>query len=302
MVIRSWRRRGFTLVELLVVIAIIGILVALLLPAVQAAREAARRSECSNNLKQLGLALHNHHDTHKVLPPGGTGPATNAPTGPTQPYPYTANLGWLVYILPFIEQASLYEQFSFTANFDAAPNTTLVPTLVSGYQCPSGVVVDSMLGPTGKTNHYYGNMGPRGTNPTTSIAYNTKAGSTHGAISLHGVLGPNTKIRFADVTDGTSNTLAVGEISRKDANCFRPWTRGWDGNAMGTAKNVVYPINSTPYNGASNFNDVSFMSHHPGGAMVLRVDGSVTFLSQTVAMNVYLSFASRDGGESVQLP
>ncbi len=300
MVVRSSRQYGFTLVELLVVIAIIGILVALLLPAVQAAREAARRSECGNNLKQIGLALHNHHDTYKVLPPGGSGPSTNAATGPTAPF--TGNIGWLVYILPFMEQSSLYDKFNFAANFDASPNSALVPTLVSGYQCPSGVVVDATLGAAGKTNHYYGNMGPRGTNPTTSVAYSTVGSASHGVISRHGVLGPNTKVRFADVTDGTSNTLVVGEISRKDANCYRAWTRGWDGSAMGSAKNVVNPINATPYNGSNNFNDVSFMSHHPGGVMFGRVDGSVTFVAQTVAMNVYLSFASRDGGESFAAP
>jgi prepilin-type processing-associated H-X9-DG protein len=285
----------------LVVIAIIAILIGLLLPAVQKVREAAARMKCQNNLKQMGLALHNYHDTMGRFPPGGAGTSTNAVAAVPG---LTGNLGWQVFILPYMEQQQLFDLAVLTTNYDVAPNTTnLTNVLVPPYQCPSGSVTETPSGvtPTGKVAHYFGVMGPRGTNPTTNATYANISGASHGAVATQGILGINTKTRMVDVTDGTSNTLLVGEISYKDANCYRVWTRGWDGNASGTAKNVVNAINAVPYNGSNNFNDVSFGSQHGGGCNFVLADGSVRFVSQTISTSVYLSAASKDGNEVAPL-
>ena len=285
-------RQGFTLIELLVVIAIIAILIGLLLPAVQKVREAAARMKCSNNLKQMGIALHSFHDSYNRFPPGGAGP-TNF-SGKTS---LGGNLGWLVFILPYMEQQNLYSMANMAVNFDVAPNTNLNTVLVPSYQCPSATVVDS-TNPVGKTTHYYGIIGPKGTNPQTGVDYTIVAGSGYGVLSTHGILGINTTTKMGDIIDGTSNTLMVGEISWKDANCYRPWTRGWDVNgASGTAKNVVNGINTTPYNGSNNFNDVSFGSQHTGGCNFALGDGSVRFIRDSITLNTYLSLASMNGGE-----
>ncbi len=293
------RSRGFTLIELLVVIAIIAILIGLLLPAVQKVREAAARMKCQNNLKQLGIAMHAYHDANDRLPPGGTGSNTNSPN--TARVGMTGNIGYTVYILPFIEQDNVFKQASMTAAYNAAPNTAINTVKINTYFCPSGQVEDSTF-VTGKTIHYQGVMGPRGTNAASGTAYTTAGAATHGPVSRHGILGPNSAVKLSGgIVDGTSNTLMIGEISFHNAACYRPWTRGWDGNAMGVAKNVVNPINSTPYNGSNNFNDVSFGSPHTNGCNFLMGDGSVRFLNQNVAMANYLAAASRDGGESISL-
>jgi prepilin-type N-terminal cleavage/methylation domain-containing protein/prepilin-type processing-associated H-X9-DG protein len=289
-------RVGFTLIELLVVIAIIAILIGLLLPAVQKVREAAARIKCANNLKQLGLALHAYHDTYTRLPPGGSGPNIG---GFVASPGMTGSIGYTVYILPQVEQDPVFRQMNTTVNYNQPPNDTTAPLLIPIYQCPSGLVTESAL-VTGKTHHYPGVAGPKGTNPQTGVTYTT-TGGTQGGISHHGVLGPNTRITLVGITDGTSNTLMVGELSWKDANCYRPWTRGWDSDAMASSKNVTNPMNSTPYNGSSNFNDVSFGSMHPGGANFLLADGSVRFVQQSIDMDTYRAVASRDGGESLGL-
>ncbi|MFO0864585.1 MAG: DUF1559 domain-containing protein [Gemmataceae bacterium] len=279
-------RRGFTLIELLVVIAIIAVLIALLVPAVQKVRDAAARAQCQNNLKQIGLALHAYHDTYKSFPAG-------AQSG--------GNISFLVHILPFVEQANLFKAASLTANYDAAPNTNINTALVPVYQCPSATVTESTF-VTGKTSHYYAVLGPKGTNPTSGAGYaETNTAASHGSTADQGILCINAKRRFADVTDGTSNTLMVGEISQPNANCYRVWTRGWDGNASFSAKNVVDAINATPYNGSNNFNSVSFGSAHTNGANFLLGDGSIRFVNTGITLNVYLSAASRNGGETLGL-
>ena len=295
------RRSAFTLIELLVVIAIIAILIGLLLPAVQKVREAAARIKCQNNLKQLGLALHGYHDANNHLPPGGTGTATNAERGPDTGM--TGNLGYAVYILPYGEQNPLYQQMSTTTAYNAAPNTaaTVLTARVPIYKCPSAQVEDTTTSPAGATLHYYGNMGPRGANPATGANYVTTGSASHGAVSKQGVLGPNTKVTLTGISDGTSNTIMVGEISFNTANCYRIWTRGWDGNASGDAKNVVNAINSTPYNGSNNFNDVSFGSQHTGGANFGMGDGTVRYIRDSVTLAAYLAAARRDGGETLSL-
>ncbi len=295
-------RRAFTLVELLVVIAIIGILVALLLPAIQAAREAARRSECSNNLKQLGVALQNYHDTHGVFPPGGMTAGTN---------PRRNGLSWHTMVLPFIEQTAIYDQIDFgVTGYTNAANLAVALNKIDGFFCPSGVrttmkstnTSENSGGAATWSTHYYGILGAKGLNPDTNANYpmdTTTAG--HGDYATTGVLTKLVSYGMRDITDGTSNTLFVGEISWTKANTYRVWIRGCEGSASASSKNVAYPINFQPYT-TSNFNDVSFGSEHPGGAQFVLGDGSVRFVDQNIDMAIYRAVATRDSGEARNLP
>jgi prepilin-type N-terminal cleavage/methylation domain-containing protein/prepilin-type processing-associated H-X9-DG protein len=293
------RRPGFTLIELLVVIAIIAVLIALLLPAVQKVREAAARTQCTNNLKQLGLALHNYHDSHGAFPAGGS--AVN-------------RLGWHVYVLPYVEQDNLYKQFNLTAN----ASYTLTPgrlefgvVKVPPYFCPSALVLTGNFaselvgGQQPFTTHYYGVLGPTGTNPATAQPYRTfiNPGSTQGPYAEQGAFHRAQGNRITDITDGTSNTLAVGEISffnDQSSARYRTWIRGCnDSNACSSCKNVTNALNSP---GTSVYNDIAFGSKHSGGSNFCMADGSVHFVGASISLNTYRSLASRDGGEVASLP
>lgn len=286
-------RRGFTLVELLVVIAIIGVLVALLLPAVQAAREAARRIQCTNNLKQLGLGMHNYHDIHGQFPLPGM---------------IASHLGWNASILPQIEQQPLYDRIDFNqasmAQFNSR-NQPLTTNKITAYLCPSSSS-ETSLSPTtvgGQrvyTMHYYGILGPYGTNPTTGQAYRcVNMTQAFGGECQQGILWQwGSKMR--DINDGTSNTYLLGEISWIEMDKWRPWLRAKYGDNRGTlyliSKNIEFPINSD--NGAK-WNAISFGSEHPGGAQFAMADGSCRFVSETIDWAVYLATASRDGREPI---
>jgi prepilin-type N-terminal cleavage/methylation domain-containing protein len=299
----SLPRRGFTLVELLVVIAIIGTLVGLLLPAVQSARESARRSTCSNNLKQLSLAMHNHHDARKMLPPGSAGGATYAPETITP----AGELSYVVRILPFLELQNLYDLADLSKAYTATPFTTSFNTVqVAGLLCPSAKDNKDQTSPTSFAGHYQGVMGPRGAIPDVTPSQNYRWGGSSwlGSLATQGTLGVNSKVKFDSITDGLSTTLMLGELSWADAKAIRVWTRGYStlSTAVGLAKNVVNPINATPNNGSSNFNDVSFGSEHAKGCFFGKADGSVAFIDDMIAMSVYFKLASRNGGEQVSLP
>jgi prepilin-type N-terminal cleavage/methylation domain-containing protein len=303
--------RGFTLVELLVVIAIIGILVGLLLPAVQAAREAARRMQCSNNLKQLGLALHNYESSFKTFPPSGID---------------SNSMSWAVMVLPFVEQGNLYNQFNFTAGAWNSHNRIAVVkgALIPSLQCPSAppdsvfsafntTLTNLSLNESDvRTSHYHGVLGPTGPNAVNNNQPYTVIGNPaldFGVVATQGALGA-ARVRTATntvpernpigaITDGTSNTLLIGEFAWRNYQFWRPFTRGWFSDSRGTllylSKNVTYPINS----GFSlKWNDGSFGSMHTGGAQFVRADGSVAFVSQSIDMATYRAVASRNGGET----
>jgi prepilin-type N-terminal cleavage/methylation domain-containing protein len=222
----SARRSGFTLVELLVVIAIIGILVALLLPAVQAAREAGRRSQCSNNLKQLALSMHNFHDTLKNrLPPGAGNDVTPFGTG-------GAGWGssWMVYILPFMEQTAIHEQWQFhsSSGYTNSNNMNLVGNAtIPAFRCPSSPVPDRMVG-RGGVNVRLMNVSYTGIAgsvmpgiATATPVYNVGCCNGSGPLATdNGVLFAGSRIGLGGITDGTSNTWMIGEQSDhlRDAN------------------------------------------------------------------------------------
>ena len=293
--------RAFTLVELLVVIAIIGILVGLLLPAVQAAREAARRMQCSNNVKQLGLALHNYHDAMRTLPSGWIGNGNNN-TG--------TGWGWGTMILPYMEQTPLYNSLSgitvgtrtgFGVKMTSLPTVSPLQTVVPTYRCPSDIG-DSLVGPfpinpsitlTDTTkllsrSNYVGCIGGTSVNwnvmPTTA--------NTNGAFSQ------NSNRRFGDITDGLSNTFLVGE-RRSKRNNNGIWIGGdsvWSGvygdsTAPNRYQGLLLVIGEAVQNRVINLTQTTsncrgyaaFSSLHTGGAQFVFGDGSVHFISESIA-------------------
>ena len=332
---RSSSDRGFTLVELLVVIAIIGVLVALLLPAVQAAREAARRMSCQNNLKQLGLAVHNYESTHKVLPPGG------------QPAPGTSNnygVSWLALIMPYSEQGAIYDRFDFegrtatqtgvvyfNGSFGNAHNGNLVKGhFIKIMFCPSsplrkwslttidppgakGVMSPTYAGISGASQH------PDMTNVTLKDG-NTDPHNATGLLSKAGVLVSSQQIRFGQIGDGTSNTLMAGEQSdfcltdqgvkadcRSDVGhgfCLGPSSYSFNQRDWNITT-VRYPINTKTHNriGIGDMyygNNRPIQAIHPGGANVLFADGSVRLLVQSTLLQTLFDLANRDDGNTVQ--
>lgn len=310
-------RSGFTLIELLVVIAIIAILIALLLPAVQQAREAARRSTCKNQLKQIGLALHNYHETHRIFPQGGFGQSIGSGTSASTLN--NVSMSFLVMILPFVDQAPMYESFNLNRGYSFSGNRQVCLNVPPVYLCPSSNKTHSnhtseVVGSAPMyASHYVGNMGPVGTNATTSAPYqleceNPSAGTSvpncrsGNDVSNMGVLGgPRSNIRLRDIIDGSSNTIMVGEMSGhkylSEAIAPRGWNRGCHNDSCGSSKNVKFGINVHGFV-SGEFNNMSFGSNHVGGCHVLMADGSVHFVSENVDMNVYLATASREGGET----
>ncbi len=210
------RRRGFTLIELLVVIAIIAILIALLLPAVQQAREAARRSQCKNNLKQIGLALHNYHDTHGAFPRG------NFEREDTTTYGY-GNYSYFAFsaqtmLLPFIDQAPLYNQFNFSQAPNWSTNDTLKRTVIPAFLCPSDTqrITNGGGYNLGPGNSYVMSAGPSvfwfGCAPGTTSCWSGNLNDMVGMFNYRGT------VRMRDITDGTSNTIAASEHMMGDGN------------------------------------------------------------------------------------
>jgi hypothetical protein len=278
---------------------------------VQQAREAARRTSCKNNMKQIGLALHNYHDVYNQFPQGSFS------IGP--------RLSWHVSILPYLDQAPLYEQVDFNLqNYSHAGYTNVFSQVtIPGWNCPSAATKNKTgytADTTYQTTHYYGIMGPK-VDPNAGWPYtyqcsgvsNTAnecqvpAAGAHGGYARNGILGRNTKNGMHSVLDGTSNTFLVGEMSNlraatgQEMISYRRWWRGFDGTASAGSKNIVYAINSRPYNGSNNFNDVPMGSNHTGGAHFLMADGAIRYVSENIDMVLYLATASMDGHEAMSL-
>ena len=310
------RRTAFTLVELLVVIAIIGILVGLLLPAVQAAREAARRMSCSNNLKQIGLAMHNYESAIKKLPFGWNNHGTL----------------WSAMILPYMEQTNLYNTlvFSESVNYGSATvNRAACEVVLPVYRCPSMPLAEH-LNYNGIPNRVPTSYRVVGGSIVSSDDKSTRVGVPGLAASatnsfedriLDGAFYACSATRFGDVTDGLSNTIFVGESHTdpafgKDGQGMDFWAIGspqvdpcnCKGGSGGTeaseaAGSMIVQINAQLRTPAINgkLMEVAFGSYHTGGAMFLMGDGSVTFLSDSTDMKVYRAGATRGGGEITQI-
>lgn len=286
-------RRGFTLVELLVVIAIIGMLVGLLLPAIGAGREAARRAECSNNLRQIGLGLTSYSATNEEFPVGST----------IIPKAITFGLSWHVFILPHIEQGNIFEQIAPQPNGMAA-NHAADRIEIGIYTCPSAPE------PAGiKPSHYVGVAGAGRNGAVTDLE-----DDICGDYYSDGVLYPRSHVTNAHIKDGQSNTLLVGEQPT-----FRhPWMEGsyWEGSpkkkvCMNSTKNVRWPINGSPETfghlgpklppDAKRMlsNDALFSSFHPDGAHFTFADGHVELLTNDIDLECFKHLATINGSEVI---
>ncbi|MGY8769197.1 MAG: DUF1559 family PulG-like putative transporter [Pirellulales bacterium] len=294
------RNRGFTLVELLVVIAIIGILIALLLPAVQQAREAARRTQCTNNFKQQGLALANYESTFKVFPPGrmGCDGITAGICNGDQNYQRVGTSAFVA-LLPFFEQGSLYDSIDFTNGLYMAgatmnaQNIAAIKVRPEEMICPSDTAEatrDAGGNPAG-VGSYAMVSGTNG--PDQGLATSVKIGNT-------GIFMYKHSFGFRDVTDGSSNTMAFGETYNGHLDeVANIWTMGSRHQTLRTTVNPPNtkpgdPIFTDPYGPKLN---AAFASLHPGGVLFAFVDGHVSFVSETINLDTYKAMSTRSGGE-----
>jgi prepilin-type N-terminal cleavage/methylation domain-containing protein/prepilin-type processing-associated H-X9-DG protein len=311
------RRAGFTLIELLVVIAIIAILIALLLPAVQQAREAARRSQCKNNLKQLGLAMHNYHDSFLVFPPGGIGNVLWSSDPSVSRGLNTYRLSWMPMLLPNLDQAALYNSFvPYMNGFDASgapvqlgpwvwPN---VKTVLPALMCPSD--------PEGGKNNILGFQGNYGAcMGSTGSLVGTDATATR----LNGMFYQMSKTSMKSLVDGSSNTLMCSENKVFQDVAGTPdssndW-RGayYDNYGVTSWISTQFPPNTMEpdrlrrcinkpkdpciFTTSTSSNTVMFArSYHTGGVHALLADGSVRFVSENIALVTWQNLGSRNDG------
>lgn len=331
--VRARRRSAFTLIELLVVIAIIAILIALLLPAVQQAREAARRSQCKNNLKQVGLALHNYHDTYGMFPIGGTDVPNNWFAAP--------DIGMLARLLPFVEQGALYNKFDLTgalpvSSYSQAGQHRKVPyQLVDGkevrtyefamFKCPTDPN-NSPVNGWAQSNYgisagsqFFSSSG----NPASCQPFNVYAekgaqtpvgagnwGDTLNKTQLSGMGNRfGLSIRFQDVTDGASNTVHFGETV---GGCTHDYRTSWVSshvvftavtplNDFTTCNGIGKPASNPTCNAPNNYNYAKgFRSHHTGGVHFVMGDGAVRFLSENIDhRGTFQSLAGRADGKVI---
>jgi prepilin-type N-terminal cleavage/methylation domain-containing protein len=353
---RHRKDRAFTLIELLVVIAIIAVLIALLLPAVQKVREAANRSRCANNLKQLALALHNYHNVNERLPPGGVNCAGHGyansgygydpnldPTPPPPPvtiYYWTfpiQNKNGLVMLLPYIEQDNLYRQLNQTAAFsdaqapNAVPSTYATPdALTSGNTAPATTLIRTLLCPSDPGDPYYPIANPAyyvggpviyGISNSAAAPKPARGNYDFVTYALYAsyvpnfwkyfpqpynryIFGENSTTRFADITDGTSNTLAMME--RTFSNTSIPWIGAWAfrhyynhgidpvPNAGHYGYGGINVWGSNPF-GTSSL-AVAAGSYHPGGVNAVVADGSVRFINESISPTTILNACTISDG------
>ncbi|MDB5347222.1 MAG: hypothetical protein JWP89_5599 [Schlesneria sp.] len=310
------RKHGFTLIELLVVIAIIAVLVALLLPAVQQAREAARRTQCKNNMRQLGLAAHNYHDTYNIVPPGCV-----AYISPPAYGTYAAH-GTGVFILPFIEQGNLYSRYDFNKGFDHNDNQFVVNTQIPAYQCPSTPGGGRTMASNNAFASSFGGLpAQNGSNTVATSDYNgmrwvydVNATKNTGLMSHIWVLpySISETSRFADCTDGLSNTILYHEMAGRptayrngkpagtstwvQALWSAPWSFStgidiYTSSPDGTTQGGPCIINCT--------NEWQPYSFHTGGVQITLADGSGRFLSQNISGKVFWALCGRADGQVV---
>ena len=284
--------RAFTLVELLVVIAIIGVLVSLLLPAVQAAREAARRSQCQNHLKQLGLAMHNFHDTYGKLPAGGYPPGTGL---------YHQRMSGFVPMMPFYEQQTLYELFHVDQSQEHADNADAISRTVPMLFCPS------RRGPSVGASGYYLPDAARGDYAFSAGGEGSHCNTTD-LNNFDGMFSQNDTLTMANISDGLSNTIALGEkrIERRADSETDAELRNLDGPhyrwGYHATRNMKSPMSSSLLTSLSDL-DANFGSSHTGnGVHFLFGDASVHFLAPTINWTTYQNLAYRADGNPVALP
>ncbi len=321
----STHRTAFSLIELLVVVTIIGILVALLLPAVQQAREAARQMQCTNNLKQIGLALHNYHSAIGSFPPGNLR-RTKVDTCPGAPEPatsYSTHFGsWLIAILPYIEQKTLWDRYDLRYDNESPQNQAVRETFVSAYLCPSETEQTSLgtpaTGPAAQAGAKYAPGSYRAMSGRSDDGFNfldsemtlhTYARESRGPIHMVGVWGYTTE-SLDTIKDGSSQTLLVGEAT---ASTNLPYRTYW-----------AYPYAYYTLSGATDeprtlwgdfdrcvdaggpTDDIpckrGWGSVHPSGINFVYCDGSVRLIPKTIDMRIFGDLATIDGGEATMPP
>jgi prepilin-type N-terminal cleavage/methylation domain-containing protein/prepilin-type processing-associated H-X9-DG protein len=298
-------RAGFTLIELLVVIAIIGVLVALIMPAVQAAREAANRTKCQNNLKQLGLAAQEYHDSFSSFPAGwycmapvydennnliAGDPNCTAPSSPYQPYMWNGLTGLFLKL----EQTALWNEINFNLPPNDPSNQTSVRRTIDGFVCPSnrkaGTVATGVAAvPKAGPSDYRGNMAAGMIPAVTTDCPTLTASNPLCCVYDNGVMFQNSAVNMADITDGTSNTMLIGETIQGT------WP---DATSCCVRTNIDRTINKPIAIGGKNYYTY-WMSKHPGVVNFAKCDGSVSSVTSQINKLVLRKLRTRNGGEAL---